>query len=272
MNTFRFIPLATLLLISTVTRAQQAYPVELGGLLSQMPVPRKSNSCYEACKKTTDGRTGMVSIEDNGPVFAALKDKLNKIVQASVAGLQVPASTSATPAEAPSRDQMAMITYLSQVQATCIKINQLCSQLNAKLMELDKSPIEAVRPGPDCPLIRGGAIDCGCEISRAAAYETKRVAARDVYLGQAAALFDQYLLRIRPLIGDVDAAMIKTKYGEAISNPSYKQQVVNLQRQIIAPMSSIMGSAGALWEDAAKQYADLVNAKSGATKGCYGRK
>jgi hypothetical protein len=43
-------------------------------------------------------------------------------------------------------------------------------------------------------------------------------------------------------------------------------------RQALGAVSVFMAIAGGNWEDAGKQYAELVNANSGASVGCFGRK
>ena len=246
---------------------------------------------------------------DNGPAFKALQDEFMKIAQAPMTASGSPAPSMTAPptpeqieqmrqqalqraaqmqnmspqqiaqmqqpgAALPARENVELMKQIGQAQTACGQISQLSSELSNKVARLDKSPIDTVKIGPNCPEVQQGGYagpTCGCMIAHATDYATRRVAARNQYLQQVRTLLLEYLDKFKPLVATVDDAVAKAKYGDVVVNPAFKQQVVSIQRQALGSVASIMAIAGSNWEDAGKQYAELVNAKSGASVGCFGR-
>jgi hypothetical protein len=302
--------LAGSLLCTQPVRAQKAYPVEVNGLLSRIPIPESSAACYVSCTKSTDSSNGVIDVRDNGPIFKALQDEFMKIAQTPMAadGSTTPSMTTPptpeqieqmkqqalqraaqmqnmTPqqiaqmqqgaATSQPRDNVELMKLIGQAQTACGQISRLNIELSDKVARLDKSPIDKVKMGPNCPEVQQGGYagpTCGCMIAHATGYATGRVAARDEYLKQVRSLLLEYQGKIRPLVATVDDAVARAKYGDAVVNPAFKQQVVSIQRQALGSVSTVMAIAGSNWEDAGKQYAELINAKSGASVGCFGRK
>lgn len=302
--------LAGSLVHSQPVRAQKAYPVEVNSLLSRIPIPESSAACFTTCTKTTDSSNGVIGVRDNGPAFKALQDEFMKIAQAPMTADGSTAPSMTTPptpeqieqmkqqalqraaqmqnmspqqiaqmqqgaAASQPRDNVELMKLIGQAQTACGQISRLNSELSEKVARLDKSPIDKVKMGPNCPEVQQGGYagpTCGCMIAHATDYATGRVTARDEYLKQVRSLLLEYQGKIRPLVATVDDAITRAKYGDAIVNPAFKQQVVSIQRQALGSVSVVMAIAGGNWEDAGKQYAELVNAKSGASVGCFGRK
>jgi len=295
----------------TSSYSQKAYPIGVGSLLSKIPMPRSSESCYTASTKSTDAANGAVSITDNGAGYKAVQEQLDKITKAAMTdamGVGIP--TAGAPASAdqieqmkqqamaramqaqsmspqqlaqmhsnpgssrPGADEIQLIRLVGDAQMACGKINQLTTELSQKMLAVDRSAIENVPMGPNCPDVQQGGYagpTCACQKQKATTYETKRVAASDTWLQKTDALLQEYLAKLSPLVAQVDDAVARTKYGDALSMPAYKQQVVNIQRMSLNAVTSMMSVAGSAWSDVAKEYAALVNAKSGASSGCFGK-
>jgi hypothetical protein len=304
---------ALLLLTAAAVRAQRAYPIKVDSLLSIVPIPHSSVACYDACTKTTDPSTGIVSIKDNGAAFQSLQYLFDKITKAAISDASNTrmASMSTTPPSADQIEQMKqqamaqasqaqgmnaqqmaqmhnnsgasrlssedvqLMKLINEAQITAGKLSQLTNELSAKVGALDHSAIDTVSMGGNCPEVMQGGYagpTCGCMTKRATTYESKRVTARNALVPKVSALLSEYVGKLHPLIVTLDNVVIKAKYGDAVSNPAYRQQVVNIQREALSAVASLDGIASHNWEDAAKQYAGLVNAESGASVGCYGRK
>lgn len=294
---------------------QKAYPIEINSLLSKIPIPHNSAGCYQTSTKTTDPSNGSVNIRDNGPAFQALQDQFDKITKAAMGdaigtSMSSMSTTPPTPeqieqmkqqalakanqmqsmnaqqmaqmhnnpgaaASRSSQEEIQLMKLIGEAQTACGKLSQLTSELSMKVNALDRSAIENISIGPNCPEVRQGSYvgpTCACQTEHATAYETKRVAARNALLDKISALLTEYMGKMRPYIATVDDAVAKAKYGDAISNPAFKQQVPNIQREALGAVVSLTALASGSWEDGAKQYAGLVNAQSGASVGCYGKK
>jgi len=306
-----FVMISCILVISQCVLAQKAYPVEITSLLSKIPVPSSSDACFATCNKKTDPSNGAVSIIDEGSVFKELQnilDEINKAAMQDMSAAGHPTSPptadqieqmkqqamqraseaqaqsanpqqaghpqAGTPSTQPKDNSAEIGRQIGQAQTVCGQISQLINEFSMKTMKLDKSNIENVPSGPNCPEVQQGGYagpTCACMKGRAADYESKRVAARNDYLSSASGLLMEYLGKIKILCTTVDNIIAKVKYGDAVSNPVYKQMVVSIQRQALGAVPALLGFSQSNWEDAAKQYAGLVNAKSGASVGCYGK-
>jgi hypothetical protein len=178
-------------------------------------------------------------------------------------------------ASRPGQEDVQLMKLIGEAQNACGRLNQLSVELNTKVNALDKSAISNIRTDANCPDVRQGSYagpTCACLIEHAVSYETKRVDARNAWLKEITALLVEYEGKMRPLIAIVDNAVAKAKYGDALSNPAFKQQVPNIQLQALNAVTALTALANGSWKDGAKQYVRLVNANSGASVGCYGHK
>jgi hypothetical protein len=275
--------LLTLLLLTAAAsvRSQKAYPIDINLLLSKVPIPKSSAECYAAATKTTDASNGSISVQDNGAAYTALQDQYDKIMKAAMAdamgnmaNAQQMAQMHNNPGSAasrPSQNDIALMKLIGDAQSACNAISHISAELQAKISALDHSAIQNVSIGPNCPEVRQGSYvgpTCDCQVGHATTYESKRVAARDALLEKVNSLLMEYIEKLKTQIAVVDDAEARSKYGDAITNPAFKQQVVNIQRQALGAVSAVTAFASSNWEDAAKQYAYFVNAKSGASTGC----
>jgi hypothetical protein len=297
-----------LLLVVIQARAQNAYPIDLLGLLGKISIPEKSSACYAGSTKTTDPSNGSVSIVSVDTTFHAVNDMLAKITGAALDATTAQLSSQPPSAEQiqqmkqqaiqrataaqnmspqqmaamqqppsggmPSSTDLTVIKQMGPAQMAAGHINQLVMEMAQKLAVLDKSPINNVSPGPNCPEVQQGGYagpTCDCMKAKDKVYEEKRVVAQDAYLSQVKAILNDYLGKIKAETAVVDNFEHIAKFGDAVSNPTYKQMVGSVQRQALGGVTGVLSVCLGNWEDAAKMYANLVNANSGASVGCYGR-
>jgi len=266
-----------LLLAAPHIRAQKAYPIDLLGLLGQIPIPQTSNACYNGSTRVTDSSNGVVSIKNTDPTFGEINGLLDKITKAAMTGVnaqQIAAMQQGQGGGVPSSADVAVMKQVGAAQSAAGRINQLMLEFAQKLGAIDKSAIDKVSSGPNCPEVQQGGYagpTCDCMKSKDKAYRQKRVNVQDTILTQVKAVIYDYLGKIKAQAAIVDNLEHAAKYGDAVSNPLYKQLVGSVQRQALGGVVAILGACESNWEDAAKIYANLVNANSGASVGCYGR-
>jgi hypothetical protein len=301
---------AAFLLAGTQVHAQKAYPVELLGLLGKLPIPESAALCYGGSTTKTDPSNGSVSIVNTDPAFKELNDELDRINKAAMDGMKTPATPQPPTQEqvqqmqqqamqqassmqgmspqqmaaaqqaksqsgAPSKDELLVLQQLGKAQNAAGLINQLVSEMGQKFSKLDKSPIDKVSAGGNCPEVQQGGYagpTCDCLKGRDQAYQTKRVAAYNSYLSEVKGVINDYLGQIKAQSAIVDNFEHAAKYGDVFSNPMYKQLAVQVQRQAMGGFVALLGACSGNWEDAAKMQANLVNAISGASVGCAGHK
>ena len=254
------------LLTGLTTNAQKPYPIDLLTLLGQIPMPDNSSRCYAGSTKTTDSSNGLVSIANTDPTFKQLTDQLNKIMS-TAAGASAPAAP-------PSAGELAVMKQMGAAQTAVGRINQLTIEMGQKLGTFNRQSIDTISQGPNCPEVQQGGYagpTCACMRAKDLAYETKRVAAQDAYLSKIKSVILDYLGQIRTQTAIVDNFEHAAKFGDALSNPVYKQLVGSVQRQALGGVVAILGASMSTWEDAAKIYANWVNAKSGSSVGCFNR-
>ncbi|HLI91972.1 MAG TPA: hypothetical protein VKU83_00090, partial [Puia sp.] len=287
--------LASILLASMQARAQKAYPVELLGLLGKITVPTDAAACFAGCTKTTDPANGAVSIVNTDPTFKELNDELNKISKAAMDAANAQTSAQAPNADqvqqmqqqamqqaaamqgkspqeiaaaqqaraqsgAPSASELAVLKKMGQAQTAAAQINQLINEMSQKFTKLDKSEIDNVPRGANCPEVQQGGYagpTCDCLTKRDQAYQSARVAKCNAYLQQVSAIINEYMGKIKVQAAIVDDFEHTAKYGDALSNATYRQLVGSVQQQALGGVVATLAAASSNWEDAAKIYAYL---------------
>lgn len=287
------------LLMAGTTRAQlAAWHGDLTTLLGRIPIPNSSSTCYASATKTTDPNNGAVSIKDNGPDFNALQNQLTGIAASAIGGTAPVSNTAPTPEEieqmkqqalqraaaaqsmtaapatAPSGSEVTLMRLVGPAQSAASRLNQLSTELTQKMLKLSKDSVQAVKQGPNCPEVQQGGYagpTCACLSAHAIAYYTARVAKMDQYVTQVADLVRYYLPKINAEAAIIDDMEAKTKYGAAISNPAFRQMTASIQHQALAGVANLLAVSGGAWHDGATEYANEINAKSGASTGCRGK-
>ncbi|MFI5152834.1 MAG: hypothetical protein ACHQET_05835 [Chitinophagales bacterium] len=289
---------------------QKAVPLQITSFLTRLQLPESSATCYAACDKTHDASNGAYTVTGSGPTYKNLSDEFQKIMQGDMAAMQNQ-STQQTPM-APSPDQIAqmqqqaaqmqnmspqqimdmqkknsnqqsnqnnvaLLRKIGEAQSRLGTIQNLNQEFIAKLKALSTYGLDTVKLAPPCPDVRQGGGDiavptCGCLIARATAYETKRVKIYDNYVQGVRDILQQYIPKFNNEIAVIDKVEADARYGEGITDPTIKQQLYMLQRQGMSVVPGIIGVASGTTEDAGKYYSYLVNAQSGASVGCGGKK
>jgi hypothetical protein len=190
-------------------------------------------------------------------------------------GTALLAATTPTASTTPGASDVQLMKLIGDAQMSAGRIHQLIAELSGKMAQLDKSPINAVKIGPNCPEVQQGGYagpTCECLKAHAIDYATRRVKAEDDYVQQVAALLREYIAKIRTETAIVDNMEQKAKYGEAVNNPAYRQMCVSIQQQALGAIPAVEGMSSSVWGDAANMYANQVNAASGASSGCAAHK
>lgn len=289
----------------SLVHGQNAWQGSITTMLTEIPVPGSGASCYGQSTKLIDPDTKIVSIKDNGPAFTGLEARLENIMKAAmsaskaqatappsadqVAQMQQQAMQRAAAAQssnpqqmaqqyrsssgAPSADDMAVMKLIGQAQTAAGNINRLSLEMAQKRGKINKN-LDSVHMPPNCPEVQQGGYagpTCACLRGHEVDYRTRRVAALNSYVEQMAALFNEYLPKMKAEAVIIDQMEAKAKYGEGVSNPAFRQMVVSIQHQGFGSVTSMLSLSGDVWKDAAEEYAKLVNAQSGASIPCGGK-
>ncbi|MFI5156313.1 MAG: hypothetical protein ACHQEM_09010 [Chitinophagales bacterium] len=305
MKALKLIITAIVQICSALAFAQNASSVQINSLLMRIPIPESSIKCYSTCTTITDPSNGSVSIKNNGAVFISLNEELDRIVRGeSAAGQNTTGYSGAAPTQeqieqmkqkamqmqqmtpeqiaamrqnttAPSSSNVPLMKRIGEAQSRMMQLQTLSNELSMKMAALDNSKINKVAADPACPDVKQGGDyagpTCACQKKRALDYANNRVKAMDDYLQQLGALLKNYVPKIEAEISIVDKLEADYKYGEGISDPLARQQLTLLQRQAMGVVPNVLGISNSAWSDGAKIYAEVVNAKSGASVGCFGR-
>ena len=297
--------LIPVLLAAATSYGQKAWHGDIMSLVAKVPVPGSSADCYGSATKETDPSNGIVSVKDNGVQFNDLQAQLMDIASGGMAGANqsaapgVPtadqieqmkaqamqraaAAQSTSPQQyaqqqqgqytggAPSKTEVELMKEISQAQTAASQISQLCNEIGQKKAKITKDAVLAVKM-KNCPEVRQGSYvgpTCECTMKNDIDYYTARVAAMNEYIIQITTLMQEYMGKIKTQVSIVDEMEVKSKYGDAVSNPAFKQMAVNIQRQSLAGVTSLLALSGDAWNDGATEYANLANAKSGAMTHC----
>jgi len=176
---------------------------------------------------------------------------------------------------APSKEELAVLQKMGKAQEAAGRINQLIGEFSQKFNKLDKSKIDNVPMGANCPEVQQGGYagpTCECLTKRDLTYQMARNANYNAYLQEVTMLIQTYMSKMKPDLTIVDDFEHTAKFGDALSNPVYKQLVGSVQKQAMGGVVVILAAASGNWEDAAKMYAQVVNGRSGASVGCAGHK
>lgn len=272
----RVLLLALLCVCSAFARGQRAWQGDIITLLSKIPAPGSSSICYAGSTKTTDASTGIISIKDNGPGFTDLEAQLERIVKGAMDGVSAQQNAQQTAQQyrggsgAPSPTELEVMKLIGKAQTAAGRINQLSLELAQKKARLAPN-LDTVKVGPNCPEVQQGGYagpTCACLQGRELDYRTRRSHVMDQYMEQVAALYAEYLGKMKAEVVVVDEMEAKAKYGDAVSNPAFRQMVVSIQRQAFGSVTTMMSLSGSAWKDAAEQYAQLMNAKNKTSVPC----
>lgn len=104
---------------------------------------------------------------------------------------------------------------------------------------------------------------CGCVKALYMAYYQKRVTIEDEYLQKLDQIVHKYLPQFREQIAIIDKVEGDLKYGDAVSLPVIKTQLVGVQQQAIGSLTTIVGVESNAIKDSATEFANLSNINNG---------
>jgi hypothetical protein len=281
-----------------ISFGQKPAAIQINSLISRIPIPSGCQTSYQSCT-TIKNPDGTITIKDNGPVFNALNNDMERLTKVDMdamkdgyANAQTPAPPAAPTAEqisqmqadAMARAQQAMqsgadpskaapagnpykpttnvklMQELGTAQSAVGKINQLTMEMSTKMGEIRMAEVPME---PNCPEVRQGSYvgpTCGCEKQKDITHYEKMVAARNTYLQNVDGLLRKYIPQIQEQVDLIDKVEADANYGQGITDPRIIQQLWSLQRMGLNGFTSVMGIASSNWTDAAKQYLLVVNA------------
>jgi len=308
MRTKIFILSACFLFSSYELIAQKALPTQVNSLVSKIPFPENCVTSYHNCTIEMDQSNGEVSIKDAGETINSIQSELEKDMKDLTNGAMsnttsptLPAVPSADQIEQMKQQAMQMhnmtpeqamkmssnrtiqpmdspekMKELGNGQNAMMQINLLINELSTKVSSLGgeyKMKLDKVQESPPCPDVKVGAGDaavptCACEKERNLEYYNKRVAVRNDYLKQLTMLLQSYVPKIKAQIAIIDDAESDIKYGDGISNPTFKNQAVLLQQQAFGSVPPLIGIVSNALKDSGVEYANIVNTNNGTLIGC----
>jgi len=272
--------------------AQQAWHGNLNALMTRIP---QTNSCgggYGLCDHKTDDNKyvtitglgiGFTELQKQmldaagSPVSAAMMDPaappsaeqieaMKQQAMAKMAAAQNMTPQQATQMKRPTGSMppvdTALMQQIGKAQTAAGQITQFINEMSLKMNKLTRG-WDTVKMGPNCPEVMSGGYagpTCGCIIAKNTRYEQQRTASLNSYLQAVANLAQIYMARMRPLLSIVDDMEAKAKYGDAITDPTFRQMVVITQRQAMNGVTAILSMYSGIAKDGAEQQARMLNA------------
>jgi hypothetical protein len=159
-----------------------------------------------------------------------------------------------------------------QAQNAVSQLSILQTELATKASQLDgeyKSKIQAIPTvvvnckeykvqGADLALPQ-----CSCVKALYSDYYQKRITIEDEYLKKLDALLGNYFPKFKEQITIIDKVENDLSYGDAITMPVIKRQVVGAQQQALSSLIPLLGVVGHAIKDSGSEYTGIVNTNNG---------
>lgn len=100
---------------------------------------------------------------------------------------------------------------------------------------------------------------CSCVKALYSDYYQKRITIEDEYLKKLDALLGDYLPKFKEQITIIDKVENDLSYGDAITMPVIKRQVVGAQQQALSSLIPLLGIVGHAIKDSGSEYTGIVN-------------
>ena len=165
----------------------------------------------------------------------------------------------------------ALMQELGKAQEAMGQVHMMFNELSSKASQLEgdyQQKIDQVKQTGNCPEFKVPHADlalphCDCVKNRALDYYQRRVAIKDEYLQKVNELLENYIPKIRAQIAIVDKAEQDLNYGDAITIPAFKTQVVGVQQQAIAAIIPLLGISSSAIKDSGTLYTGVENTNNG---------
>ncbi len=104
---------------------------------------------------------------------------------------------------------------------------------------------------------------CSCVKALYSDYYQKRITIEDEYLKKLDALLGDYVPKFKEQITIIDKVENDLSYGDAITMPVIKRQVVGAQQQALGSLTPLLGIVGHAIKDSGSEYTGIVNTNNG---------
>jgi len=159
-----------------------------------------------------------------------------------------------------------------QAQNAVSQLSILQTELATKASQLDgqyKSKLQAIPTvvvnckeykvqGADLALPQ-----CSCVKALYSDYYQKRITIEDEYLKKLDALLGDFFPKFKEQITIIDKVENDLSYGDAITMPVIKRQVVGAQQQALSSLTPLLGVVGHAIKDSGSEYTGIVNTNNG---------
>lgn len=172
---------------------------------------------------------------------------------------------------APQANNAVLFEEFGKGQSAGEKISLAISQMAIKVSQLEGETQQKIgevkRTGP-CPDIKVKGADlalpmCGCVKGIDLDFYNRRIAVENGYLEKLNAILQSYMPDIKAQFGIIDQAEADMKYGDAVSMPALKPQIVGLQQQELTYAGTVLGMLVQAAESSGGEYAGVVNVNNG---------
>lgn len=172
----------------------------------------------------------------------------------------------------PSNNNADLMKEFGQAQNAAAQLSILQGELATKVSQLGgeyqrkKQEVPAVKVTCQDYKVQGGDIalpKCDCVKALYLAYYQKRVAIEDEYLQKLNGLLQAYLPKFKDQISIIDKVENDLDYGDAISIPAFKRQVVGVQQQALGALLPFLGIVSNAIKDSGSEYTGVVNINNG---------
>ncbi|HEY4784783.1 MAG TPA: hypothetical protein VIH57_01985 [Bacteroidales bacterium] len=165
----------------------------------------------------------------------------------------------------------ALMQELGKAQEAMGQVHMMFNELSTKASQLGgeyQQKIDQVKQTGNCPEFKVPHADlalphCDCVKNRALDYYQRRVVIEDEYLQKVNELLESYIPKIRAQIAIVDKAEQDLNYGDAVTIPAFKTQVVGVQQQAIAAIIPLLGISSNAIKDSGTLYTGVENTNNG---------
>lgn len=172
----------------------------------------------------------------------------------------------------PSTNNAALMKEFGQAQNAAAQLSILQGELATKASQLGGQYQQKLHTVPTATVtcqdykVQGADLalpKCDCVKAIYLAYYQKRVTIEDEYLQKLKELLQNYLPKFKEQIAIIDKVENDLNYGDAISIPAFKRQVVGVQQQAFGSLTPVLGIIGNAIKDSGSEYTGIVNTNNG---------
>lgn len=172
---------------------------------------------------------------------------------------------------APQVPNMDLMKDLGKAQTAGEEMSVTVNELTTKITQLEgeaQQKVGEVKRTGSCPDVKVKGADlalpkCSCVKEIELDFYNRRIAIENNYLDKINAILQSYMPNFKAQIGIMDKLEADMKYGDAVSMPALKPQIVGLQLQELNYAGTVLGMLVQIVEDSGGEYAGVVNVNNG---------